>query len=169
MGEPIQNPTTKPISALSVGSFAGLCAVFVPRLYAAVVTQSNDLNFFPLYFVILGSRLALVVGLVVMIFEWGAARPLKDIFMMALGIPALLAGAVTANQNADTLKTLTQQQAQLSKVLSQEAQIPILPQTPVSPIKGQRSLQLEHDHFPPQFMGSTHGLCPSKYELKCTA
>jgi hypothetical protein len=64
-----------------------------------------------------------------------------------LGIPALLAGAITANQNADTLKNLTQQQAQLSKALSQEAQIPILPQTPVSPIKGQTSLQLEYDHF----------------------
>lgn len=138
---------TKPVLKLFIGFVAGLCAALFPRLTAALTTRGERLVFFPTSYVILAFAFALLIGMVVMILQWGVRVKPSDTFMMALGIPALLSGALNATLNTNTVKNLAQQKEQLTQALSQQAEIPILPAAPVSPLKDGSSLRLERDNF----------------------
>jgi len=138
---------TTPILKLFIGFVAGLCAALFPRLTAALATQGDNLIFFPLSYVSLALVFAMLIGVVVMILEWGVRAKPSETFMMALGIPALLTGALNATLDTNTVKNLAQQKERLTQELSQQAEIPILPARPVSPINSQSSLQLKRDSF----------------------
>ena len=139
---------TKPISNFFIGFIGGLCAAFFPRLTAALAAQSDNLTFFPLPYVILGLVFAMLIGVIVAILQArDNAKPPIDTFMMALGIPAMLTGALNANLNSNALQKSANRENQAAQVVREQAQIRVLTPTPVKPIKGQTNLQLERDRF----------------------
>ena len=89
--------TSRRCGLLLIGTFAGLCSAFVPRL--ALVIQSperspvGNLQVFTENYVFAGVAFAFLIGGAVLILKWNAKDSPSQIFMAALGIPALLTGA----------------------------------------------------------------------------
>jgi MFS family permease len=106
---------TMPILKLFIGFVAGLCAALFPRLTAALATQGSNLIFFPLSYVVLALVFAMLIGVVVMILGWRVPAKPSDTFMMALGIPALLTGALNATLDTNMLQNLAQQKDRLTR------------------------------------------------------
>jgi len=129
------------LGQFAVGSFAGACAIFAPRL-TLIVGQANDASVTLVAlaptFVIGGVLLSALVGGVAMILEWDGARSPKDTFMAALGVPALLSGVFsTANVSkeavrfAEITKTMTDQRAKDEGIVVEG-----VPQASLSPTHG---------------------------------
>ena len=102
---------TAPILKFAIGTVASLCAVLVPRLLAGLATRDQaNITFITREYGELAVLLSALVGIVVAILEWRVPRAPRDTFMTTLGIPAILAGALSANQNAGALQSATQTQ-----------------------------------------------------------
>ena len=78
-----------------VGALAGLCAALLPRLLA-LLAQTDDANvtILPIPYLVASGVFALLMGSLVVIFEWKMAVTPRDTFVGALGIPAVIAGAL---------------------------------------------------------------------------
>lgn len=97
----------KPGLKFFIGFFGGLCAALFPRLMAALaVFDSKSVVVLNLSYIGLSVIFALLVGAVVMIMEWGVAKEPRATFMSALGVPALIAGALNTTSGANNLNTL---------------------------------------------------------------
>jgi hypothetical protein len=95
-----------------VGLVAGICAVFVPRLASLLVIDDlARVTIFPAPFILLGLVFALIIGLVAMILEHGKQRPLGDVFVTALGIPAVIAASVANSGATGQIQSVRQQYA----------------------------------------------------------
>lgn len=94
------------LGQFAVGTFAGACALFAPRLTIVAGQPDNaaaSVSAMPWPFVTAAVLLSLIVGGVAVILEWDGSRSPKDTFMAALGVPALLSGAYTsANVSKET-------------------------------------------------------------------
>jgi hypothetical protein len=110
-----------------IGLFAGICAAFLPRLGAILTTDTGHLTVFPSEFVFVGAVFGVLVGGVMMILEYGIPRPPKETFLAALGVPALIAGALNTASNTNELKDVVRQQSTLTQALGRQLDIPILP------------------------------------------
>jgi hypothetical protein len=118
----VSAPTLK----FAIGTVASLCAVLVPRLLAALTVQDqSNVTFITREYGEVAMLFSGLVGLVVAILEWRIPRAPRDTFMTTLGIPAILAGALSANQNTGALQQATQTQNALADTLSKESGIPI--------------------------------------------
>lgn len=93
-----------------IGFFAGVCAAYFPPLVVAItasrageITEQGMQLFLlsPLYLV-LAFAFSIVVGIVTLIFEWDLMHRPKEVFVTALGIPALLTGAIGTGSSAYT-------------------------------------------------------------------
>lgn len=92
----------KHIANFSIGFFASLCAVFVPRMLAMLNSGSGNIAFFNASYITVGMLFSLVIGGITVIFEQARKKTAAETFMTALGIPALLAGALnTGTADAD--------------------------------------------------------------------
>jgi hypothetical protein len=110
----------------TIGVVACLCAVLGPRLIAALtVPDRTDITFVTREYFALAVIFSGIVGVVVTILEWHVPRAPRDTFTTTLGIPAILAGALSANQGAATLQQAMQQQNELVRALSIQSNIPI--------------------------------------------
>lgn len=119
---------TAPILKFAIGFVATLCATIAPRLLAALGTRdSANVTFITLQWTEFALILALLVGLVISIFEWRVPRAPRDTFMTTLGIPAILAGALSANSNAGELQNAIGKANELADTLSKESGITIEP------------------------------------------
>lgn len=99
-----------------IGTVASLCSVFCPRLIAMLTfTDRANVTFISADYAERALLFSLIVGLVIAIFEWRVPRPPRDTFMATLGIPAILAGALTANQGAAELQRTNQTQGEAIK------------------------------------------------------
>lgn len=96
------------VGQFAVGTFAGACALFAPRLTLLVGQPDSSavaLTAMPGRFVMAAVLLSVIVGGVAMILEWEGSRSPKDTFMAALGVPALLSGVyTTANVSQEALR-----------------------------------------------------------------
>lgn len=108
-----------------VGTFASLCAVFVPRMVAMLNASQGNLQFFHRDFILVGVIFSLVIGIVTVIFEQGKQQSFAETFMAALGIPALLAGALSSGATGDNLEQLQTVNQQLSDTLAKKSGIVI--------------------------------------------
>lgn len=103
-----------------IGVFAGLCAIFVPRIVTELSADdpNGELELFNMEFIILAVVLAVFLGGVVMILKWRQICHPPEIFMAALGVPALLAGAFNMSVSVDTLSEKSAQIAALSEEIA---------------------------------------------------
>ena len=109
-----------------IGAIASLCAVLIPRLLAALAQRDQvSVTFITPQYAGLAAVFSVLVGLVVTILEWRVPRTPFDTFMTTLGVPAMLAGALSANQNAGALQEKTQKANELVDALSKETGIAI--------------------------------------------
>lgn len=111
-----------------IGVFAGLCAIFVPRIVTelSAYDPSGELELFNTDFIVLAALLAVFLGGVVMILKWRQVCHPPEIFMAALGVPALLAGAFNMSVSVDTLSRKSAQIAALSEEISRSSGIETL-------------------------------------------
>ena len=116
---------TRNISTFLIGLFASICAVFVPRMVAMLNGNHGDLQYFHSDYVLVGLGFAVVIGVITVIFEQGKSKKAPDIFMTALGIPALLAGALNTGTAGNDLSALQAANRKLNESLSQKSGISI--------------------------------------------
>lgn len=108
-----------------IGFIAAGSAAVVPRLVAQLTLQdAGSLTLFSSNFVIIACVFALFIGIIVAIMEYGAQRSPRDTFMTALGIPALLAGALTTSDGASKISTQQAEIKALARQVSELAGIP---------------------------------------------
>jgi hypothetical protein len=136
----------------AIGSIASLCAVLVPRLLAALTVRDQaDVIFISRDFAGLAVLFSALVGLVVAILEWRVPRAPRDTFMTTLGIPAILAGALSANQNTQALQQAAKTQGDLVNVLSGQAGISIEPAKAPGTAPGSQQGRLTDVLIPPLY------------------
>jgi hypothetical protein len=116
---------SKCIITFFIGLFAGCCAAFFPRLAAMVATQDTEkIVLFSSPFVIAGFALAAIIGVAMVIIEYGAQRSPRDTFATALGIPAVLAGALTTTVGVSDLNNQISRQQELIRTVVTQGNIP---------------------------------------------
>jgi hypothetical protein len=110
------------IGQFAVGTFAGVCAAFVPRLTLKIGPQTGstpvEVTAFPTDYLVAAIVFSLLIGGVALILEWGGKRSPRDTFLAALGVPALLTGVfTTANLDNEVIR----QAAQVKSISDQRA------------------------------------------------
>jgi hypothetical protein len=97
----------KCVGSFVIGLFAGVCAVFVPRMGGLLVADDLDrISLFPAPFVVMGVAYAAIVGAILTILYYGRKGTPGERFMAALGIPALLAGALATSAQTGKVQQL---------------------------------------------------------------
>jgi hypothetical protein len=143
MSEPAQNhepsrssvKISKPALKFFIGFFGGLCAALFPRLMAALaVFDSESIVVLNLSYIGLAVIFALLVGAVVMIMEWGVAKEPRATFMSALGVPALIAGALNTTSGANNLNALASVNEQSAAYMQNMNDIPDLGHGGITPL-----------------------------------
>lgn len=87
--------TDNPIAKLLIGLVAGIAAVILPRLLAAVSTGGDlPIDFIPRAYWYLALVVGLFLGAVTLIFEFKRLSAPRETFMAALAIPAVIAGGL---------------------------------------------------------------------------
>ena len=109
-----------------IGFFAGMCAAFIPRLGAFFTTGTGHVTVFPTDFIIVGAVFGALIGGIIVILEYGMPKTPRDTFIAALGVPALLAGALNTASNTNELTDVARQQSTLTQALVRQLDIPIL-------------------------------------------
>lgn len=132
---PIKNPAIK----FFIGFVAGLCATFMPRLvaYLTIAQPGPELVLINKSYILVAIVFSAILGAVVLILEWGVAKEPKLTFMAALGLPALISGALNTTDGAIKIYTMAEKNAQLTQALSQSADIPVLPPQDIQGINTQ--------------------------------
>jgi hypothetical protein len=111
-----------------VGMAAALCAVFAPRLIAALTTADRaTVTFISREYFLLALSFSVLVAVAVTILEWHVPRAPRDTFTMTLGLPAILAGALSASQGTTALQRAIEAQEALANELSHRSGIAIEP------------------------------------------
>lgn len=101
-----------------IGLFAGICAVFVPRMGGLLVADDLDkISLFPTPFLLLGVAYAAIVGVILVILYYDRKGTPRDRFMAALGIPALLAGALATSAQTGKVQQLQATAEKLSNAV----------------------------------------------------
>src|SRR6266699_5265005 len=122
-----------------IGAFAASCAVFVPRLVSVLVVDDiAKISVLPMVFVSLGIVFAIIVGVIVTILEFDKIRSPSDTFMTALGVPALLAGALATSANTNHIGELASNNVALAEVARvgadiKKSDVPLNSVTPITP------------------------------------
>ena len=106
-----------------LGAFAGLVSVVLPRLMLSLSVDSQPvrgsyISFFHVDFLILALIFAVFLGIVAVIFEGSQRRPLKEIFLAALGFPAVLSGVLNTTSATNKLEKVEQAKVTAEKTLT---------------------------------------------------
>jgi hypothetical protein len=107
-----------PAMKFAIGLVAAISAVFFPRMIAALTAADHPRVTFisPAYF-FLALSFSVLVAIAVMILEWRVPRAPRDTFMTTLGLPAMLAGALSASQGTTNLVQAAETEAKLTEAL----------------------------------------------------
>ena len=105
----------------AVGFLAGATAVLLPRLLA-LLSKSDDAQivFFPLSYYLLAAGVGVFLGLLVVVFEYRVALTPKQTFTAALGMPAVLAGALGTASTAQSVSDVAAEAERLRQAVSLE-------------------------------------------------
>src|SRR5262245_60601137 len=113
-----------------VGLFAGVCAALFPRLATLIGAPTGgsstlEMNAFRLPFIIASVSFALLIGFGVMIWEWNVKCSPRQIFLAALGLPALFAGALNSVAISSNASRLGQQLESITDQYREANGIPV--------------------------------------------
>ena len=124
------------IGQFAVGTFAGLCAAFVPRLALMVGPAAKSaaltVEGFDGGCMLVAFAFSLLIGGVAMILEWEGARSPRDTFMAALGIPALLTGMFNTSNVSSEAVRLAQRLKSINDERAKQENIPVDDDAPQS-------------------------------------
>ena len=106
---------------VAIGLLAGGCAVMLPRVLA-LVSQGDEsqIVFLPAPYLLLALGAGLFLGLVMLVFEWKVAATPRQTFMAALGIPAIVTGALGTASTSAGLSELAADAARLRQEVRHE-------------------------------------------------
>src|SRR5262245_20380891 len=116
--------TDNAVAKFLIGFVAAMCAITFPRLLA-LLAQSEDLPvvFFPTPYLVMAVSLALLIGFVIVIFEYKVRTQPRDTFMTALGIPVLIAGALSTASSLGNVSNIKNDNERLKQEVRQESGI----------------------------------------------
>ncbi|MBW2624022.1 MAG: hypothetical protein JRD68_14030 [Deltaproteobacteria bacterium] len=120
----------KPLAKLVIGMFAGLCAAFFPRLVLLINAIGQDIQLLDIFdpqYLICAFLFSVIVGVVVMLFEWHVVNEPGKTFMMALSVPALIAGGLNTNTALNLYESDTEINTRLSTVFEDSTPVKTLP------------------------------------------
>jgi hypothetical protein len=122
---------TQPWIKFLIGTGASFVAVIFPPL-AAYLKRPDSIGLTGTY---LGWALlaSAIVGAIVMLKEWGEPKRPFETFMTALGVPALLAGAISGSSGG---QAIADAKRQATHDISAATGIPISADAPAAPKKG---------------------------------
>lgn len=124
-----------PVVKFFIGLFASMGAVFLPRLSTALFAGAGgELTVITTQYAVAATGFSAFVGMAVMLKEWRVASRPWDTFVSALGIPAVVAGALNGHMDAQELINRAKTETQLTNALSDAAGIPIRPAASATPI-----------------------------------
>ena len=116
---------SKPVYKFMIGFVGGFFAATFPRLMAALTMQeSSEVVLLTAGYLSISVLFAIMIGSVVMIMEWGVPKEPGATFMTALGLPALLAGALNTTNGAHMLDLKSQENMKLTEAAQSENNIP---------------------------------------------
>jgi hypothetical protein len=126
-----------PAMKFAIGLVAALSAVFFPRLVAALTAASDTrVVLVSREYVLLALSFSTLVAVAVMILEWRVPRPPRDTFMTTLGLPAMLAGALSASQGTTNLQQAADANDKLAQELAKRAGVAVVSATDsAAPVK----------------------------------
>ena len=113
--------TASAVAKFAIGMLAGVAAVLLPRLLA-LLARGDDaaIVFFSPSYLYLAAGIGVFLGFLTLVLEYQVpARP-KETFMAALGIPAVLSGALGTAGTAANLSDVEREAKQLRAVVSEE-------------------------------------------------
>lgn len=116
--------TSSATAKFAIGVLAGLAAVLLPRLLA-LLARSDDAGivFFPASYFMLAAGVGVFLGFVMLVIEYQVPAKPKETFMAALGIPAVLSGALGTASTAATVSDLARDAQKLREAVSEEQRI----------------------------------------------
>ena len=125
---------------LFIGFAAGAIAAFFPRIFAALASAGSDagLEFLTGNYVILAVAFAAIIAVAVLYLEYDSGRVPRDIFIAALGVPALLSASFQGSSGANSMEMLVKENARLLDQVVTESGIQVVPKVPTTlrPIAG---------------------------------
>jgi hypothetical protein len=112
-----------------LGFFAGLVSIFLPRLMLSLSVDAQPvrgsfISFFHADFLILALIFAIFIGIIAVIFEGAEKRASKEIFIAALGSPAILSGVLNTTSATNKLEKAEQSKASAERTLTDLLGIP---------------------------------------------
>jgi hypothetical protein len=116
-----------------IGTAAGLASTFLPRMMLllsvdAELAPGRFISALNPDFLLLGSIVGLSIGVICAILTDLQANP-RDVFMAALGIPALVGGALSTTSATTKLQQAEQQKVAILRTLGDQAGVSSLTQT----------------------------------------
>lgn len=117
---PVGGTTSSPAAKFVIGLLAGSCAVMLPRVLA-LVSQGDETQivFLPAPYFLLALGVGLFLGLVMLVFEWKVEATPRATFMAALGIPAIVTGALGTASTSAGLTEIAADAARLRQEVAQ--------------------------------------------------
>lgn len=113
--------TSHPAAKFAIGLLAGVSAVLLPRVLAQVSqSDATPVVFFPAPYFLLATGVGLFIGVVMLVFEYQVPAKPRETFMAALGIPAILTGALGTASTAGSVTELAADAARLRSAVAQE-------------------------------------------------
>lgn len=113
--------TARPLVKLAVGMLAGASAVLLPRVLAlSAQSAGTQLVFFPAPYFYLAAGIGAFVGLLMLVFEYEMPAKPRDTFMAALGIPAVISGALGTASGADSVVRVEREASQLRQAVGRD-------------------------------------------------
>ena len=117
----VHGTTASPGAKFAIGALAGAAAVLLPRLLA-LLSKSDDAQiiFFPPSYFALAAGVGVFLGLVMLVLEYQVAAKPKETFMAALGLPAILSGALGTASTAENVSEANRDAARLRQEVRSE-------------------------------------------------
>jgi hypothetical protein len=124
-GAGLGNTTGGQVFKFLIGFIASVCAVFLPKLLVYLKNDDGTLEAPSIGYMIAGLVFAAIVGFVILLFEWGKRSKPAEVFMTALGIPALVSGTLGTVGTADNLKQEVEQRRTFMAEIAKNAGVNI--------------------------------------------
>jgi hypothetical protein len=117
----VSGQVTSALAKFMIGATAGCCAAILPRFLAQLSqTDLARITFLPEAYLVAAGVFSVFMGALMVIFEWNVPAKPRDTFMTALGLPAVVAGAIGTASGVGNLGEIKREADQLKKAISQQ-------------------------------------------------